>query len=319
MTSLFANRIQDALSHFQSMGRSGYSHACYLRNFDRYCTEHYPKESCLTKELVWDWVYSPLHRNANAVAPRIAAVRLLGRYLVATGEDAYIFPDSMVDTKHRLSPHVFTDDELCRFFAAADAFPKCPQYPLQHRIVPVVFRLIYTCGLRPNEGRELKRVNINLNTGEVLITDTKNQKERLIVMSNDMLSLCRKYVGHLDMGFPVSTEYFFPSQDGDCYNNRHFNKLFKQCWHQANPDIPTADLPYVRIYDLRHRFASAILNRWVDEKRDLYAMLPYLRTYMGHADMLATEYYIHLLPENLMKSTGINWDSLENIIPEVSV
>jgi integrase len=73
------------------------------------------------------------------------------------------------------------------------------------------------------------------------------------------------------------------------------------------------------VYDLRHRFASAVLNRWIDEKRDLYAMLPYLRAYMGHSDLSATEYYVHLLPENLVKSDGINWAALESVIPEVGV
>jgi hypothetical protein len=40
---------------------------------------------------------------------------------------------------------------------------------------------------------------------------------------------------------------------------------------------------------------------------------------MGHADLSATEYYVHLLPENLMKSAGINWEFLEGVIPEVDV
>jgi site-specific recombinase XerD len=210
---------------------------------------------------VWDWVYSPIHKSQSGAYHRINSIRLLGKYLTAIGEDAYVFPASMVDTRHRLSPHIFTDEELQRLFAAADAFPKCSRSPLKHKIVPVAFRLIYTCGLRPNEGRELKRINVNLNTGEILITDTKYQKERLIIMSDDMLSLCRKYTEHLDAEAPVDSEYFFPSHNGSCYSNRHFAKFFKQCWQQANPDIPVAELTNVRIYDLRHRFASAILNR----------------------------------------------------------
>jgi site-specific recombinase XerD len=319
MTSLFAPKIQAALYHLQSMGKSVYHHLFYLRKFDSYCAEHHPCESNLTKEIVWDWVYSPLHRKPDAAGIRISTVRFFGKYLNATGEDAYVFPDSMTDTKHRLSPHVFTDDELRCFFAAADAFPTCSLNPLRHRIVPVVFRLIYTCGLRPNEGRELKRANINLHTGEILITNTKHKKERLIAMSDDMLSMCRKYARHLDEEMLASEEYFFPSRNGNCYGNRQFSNLFKQCWQQANHGSPPTELPCVRVYDLRHRFASTVLNRWVDEKRDLYAMLPYLRTYMGHADMSATEYYVHLLPENLVKSAGIDWESLESVIPEVSV
>ncbi|MDR1540472.1 MAG: hypothetical protein LBU32_21225 [Clostridiales bacterium] len=76
---------------------------------------------------------------------------------------------------------------------------------------------------------------------------------------------------------------------------------------------------YEHLYFLRHRFASTVLNRWVDEKRDLYAMLPYLRAYMGRAELSSKEYYIHLLPENLTQSPGINWAALESVIPESGV
>jgi hypothetical protein len=46
-------------------------------------------------------------------------------------------------------------------------------------------------------------------------------------------------------------------------------------------------------------------------------MLPYLRAYMGHEEFESTAYYIHLLPENLVRSAGINWEALNAILPEV--
>lgn len=48
-------------------------------------------------------------------------------------------------------------------------------------------------------------------------------------------------------------------------------------------------------------------------------MLPYLRTYMGHSSLSQTAYYIHILPENLMKSRKIDWNKLNDIIPEDEV
>jgi integrase len=95
--------------------------------------------------------------------------------------------------------------------------------------------------------------------------------------------------------------------------------MFKRCWRLANPDIKSDALPKVRPYDLRHRFASAVLQKWLDEKRDLYAMLPYLRSYMGHNDLSDTAYYIHILPENLLKSPGVDWKRLDEIAPEVGI
>jgi len=38
---------------------------------------------------------------------------------------------------------------------------------------------------------------------------------------------------------------------------------------------------------------------------------------MGHSSLSETAHYIHLLPENLVKSAGIDWASFDEMIPEV--
>lgn len=75
----------------------------------------------------------------------------------------------------------------------------------------------------------------------------------------------------------------------------------------------------IRVYDLRHRFASACLNRWLDRGEDLMVMLPYLRAYMGHHTLSETAYYIHILPDNLVKSPAVDWDVFNAMFPEVTV
>lgn len=59
------------------------------------------------------------------------------------------------------------------------------------------------------------------------------------------------------------------------------------------------------------------MNKWLDAQTDLNARLPYLQTYMGHKEIASTAYYIHLLPENLTKSAGVDWEKLNAVIPEV--
>ena len=48
-------------------------------------------------------------------------------------------------------------------------------------------------------------------------------------------------------------------------------------------------------------------------------LLSYLQTYMGHKDWEATAYYIHLLPEKLVKSAGIDWEAMNRLIPRVEL
>lgn len=62
-----------------------------------------------------------------------------------------------------------------------------------------------------------------------------------------------------------------------------------------------------RPYDLRHAFASRSIMKWIDQKLDVMVLLPFLSSYMGHSQITSTLYYVHLLPERIRKSAGIDW------------
>lgn len=315
--SVFSPSLDAMLSYREALGFSRTSHESSLMNFDRFCFNQYPRSETLTKEMAFKWIEEQSAKRRSNIHEKATAIRMFGKYLAATGKSAYIIPPKYVSNaeKQTTPPYIFTDAELAMLFHATDTIDA---EPFASEIAPVLFRLIYTCGLRPNEGRELKRADINFSTGEILITKTKRKKERVVVMSGDMLRMCKSYDVRRGI-FAKGSEYFFPIRDGGAYRPGQLDRLFKKCWALANPETDAAILPSVRIYDLRHRFASAALNRWLDESRNLYAMLPYLRAYMGHENLSDTAYYIHLLPENLLKSAGIDWAAFDGLIPEVSV
>ncbi len=314
----FAPMLNAMLDYRQALGFSRQTHAANLMSFDRFARQHYAGETLLGKQIVLGWLNEQLELNRQGMPARATAIRMFGKYLSAIGQQAYILPDDYISQPQDFTPYVFTDDELSRLFNVMDCLPSRVFDAMADMTGPVLFRLIYTCGLRPNEGRLLERANIDFADGVILITKTKRQKERLVVMSDDMLRLCREYDQHRS-ALGVNSVYFFTMQDGEPYSTAGLERLFKKYWALANPTIPASTLPSVRIYDLRHRFASARLNRWLDEGCDLYAKLPYLQAYMGHTKMSETAHYIHILPENLRKSPGVDWDTLESLIPEVNV
>ena len=259
-----------------------------------------------------------LDEQHSVVARKASAVRLLGNYMQALGKDAYVLYDGYATNETNPSAYILTDDELTALFRAIDKTEPTNKEPFLHEITPVLYRLIYTCGLRPNEGRELKQENINLKTGEIFITNTKWKKERLVVMSQDMLSMCRSYNKRREV-FARGNEYFFPSFGGDGPLGKYqLSYYLRDAWVRANLSVNEKKLPHIRVYDLRHRFASAALMRWLDLGVPLGSKLAYLRAYMGHNTLSDTAYYIHLLPENLVKSAGIDWGAFDEIIPEVT-
>ena len=185
-------------------------------------------------------------------------------------------------------------------------------------VMPTLLRFIYACGLRPGEALRLKNADVDLKTGEIFIKNTKRHKDRIIVASDNVVSLLVRF----DLKRKVAvgeTEYFFCNQDGSQLSLHHLDRTVQECWKNSNPDTDPADLPRMRAYDLRHRFASAVLQGWIDEGKNLYVMLPYLRAYMGHQSFSDTVYYIHLLPDRLMKSPGIDWERNDRVGLEVDL
>jgi len=135
-------------------------------------------------------------------------------------------------------------------------------------------------------------------------------------MSPDMLARAREYDA---IRAPLShgSEYFFPRWDGGVFEPRVIQGYFTECWKHANPNVHRDELPRVRVYDLRHRFATSAIIRWINNGAELGAKLTYLQAFMGHESINETLYYIHFLPEHLVKSSGVDWSEFNEIVPEV--
>jgi len=312
--SVFADSLIAMLDLREARGYKRETYLIHYIRFDRHCAEQHYESPTLTSEIVHGWLES---NDSYELARRATAIRLFGQYLDAIGETAYVLPNMYAKGGKPQSPYIFTDDEMTALFEEIDKLEPTKAEPFLDEIAAVLFRLTYTCGLRPNESRELLTENVNLGTGEILVTHTKRNKERIVVMSDDMLAMCRDYNQRRDI-FGAGNLNFFPSSLGGPLTNERVYAAFNKAWSAARR---TAECPIykpVRVYSLRHRFASACLNRWLDDGENLMVMLPYLRAYMGHERLSETAYYIHILPENLTMSPGVDWAALNAILPEVN-
>lgn len=303
--SAFADTIDEYMRFRTATGFSSH-HAKILRRFDAYCATFHPTISTLTRDIVRGWYFYEVACGYSGLDQKASTIRCFARFV---GGDSYILPMDCVPKHSRYVPYILTDEELRRLFHSVDDFYHEDDPFLSHTL-KVLYRLIYGCGLRPNEGRNLTLDAINFSTGELLITKTKRRKERIVVASDEVLQLLKKYRWLREI-IAVESEIFFVHTNGKPLKSYEMTRYFKECWSMANPDIPKEQLPYLRVYDLRHRFASAVIQKWLDEGKNLYAMLPYLRSYMGHARFEDTAYYIHLLPDRLAKSPGVEWENID--------
>jgi integrase len=305
--------IEGMLSYKESLGYSKRSYEGFLNDFSIYLKEHHGEAAVLTMDMTLPWCTKRESEQNSGFRRRMVVLREFTKYLYAIGASSFIFPTGYYPKPERYTPYVFSDKELSAIFCESDNEDYDRNAPLRHIIIAVIYRLIYLCGLRPNEGRELKISDVDLDEGTLLIRKNKSHRERLIPMSADVAALCKSYIDKAHAAFR-DTEYLFPSPTGKPYSSKWLTKRFLRLWNNVKPAGCRAR---VRVYDLRHRYATAILMKWADEGADLYAMLPYLSSYMGHANFKDTAYYIHLLPENLLRCPSVDWARLSKSIPEV--
>jgi integrase len=315
--SAFAPKLQAMLEYRTARGFKNQNHLANLIRFDRFCVEQYPAATALTAEIVYGWLDNETILNPNMMNDRSCTIRQLGLYLTAIDEDAFVLTEKFGTNRNYNLPYNFTDAEITALFKAIEKITAPKNEPYLNVIAPTLFRLTYTCGLRPNEVRELLTENIDLKTGVITILNTKKNRDRIVVMSDDMLQMCRRYDNKRSI-FANGNPYFFPSNNGTSFRNDRLQSVLNKAWTSAVCSKNCPFPPRIRMYSLRHRFASACLNNWLDEGKDLMSMLPYLRTYMGHSSLNETAYYIHILPENLLKSPSIDWEKFNAMFPKVT-
>ena len=176
-TSGFAKDLEDMIALKATFG---FSEATYLdraKDFDRHCSSGHPDADRVTEPIVISWLKAGMSKADGTVHRKAAFARAFGRYQRSTGKDAYVISEMFTAGKSIFVPYIFSDDELKGLFHEIDLYEKAGR-ELEAALLSTYFRLTYTCGLRPNEGRLLKRSEVDLGSGEVRIVNTKWHKSR---------------------------------------------------------------------------------------------------------------------------------------------
>ncbi|MFQ9704237.1 MAG: hypothetical protein ACLR0U_23315 [Enterocloster clostridioformis] len=77
-----------------------------------------------------------------------SVVRQFSKYLDSIGISAWILPKNYYPAGQQYVPHIYTPEELRRFFAETDKCRLSPEVPYRHLVMPEFFRLPFSCGLR---------------------------------------------------------------------------------------------------------------------------------------------------------------------------
>ena len=216
---VFRSRLKEDLEVFLVQKRAaGYPYntsASVLGYLDAMISEYYPDSTSLSKEICDSWIEQCSKLHQNTLLRRVTPVRQFGKYLAGTGKPAYIIPGGIPHKQIHYEAHIFTETELTAFFASIDQCRNSPFSPYRCYVIPVFFRLLFTCGLRSSEARLLNTDDVDLTTGKILIRKTKGWEARIIYVSADMLDLLCRYNRIISQVIP-ERKAFFPNQKGGC-------------------------------------------------------------------------------------------------------
>lgn len=299
----------------QAAGYPYLTSSMILGYLDNMVLEDFPESSVLSKEICDAWIEECSKLHQNTLLRRVTPVRQLGKYLVGTGKPAYIIPKGVPHKQIHYDAHIFTEVELTAFFTSIDQCKKTPYAPYRCYIIPVIFRLLYTCGLRSSEARLLNVNDIDLTTGKIIIRKSKGWEARIIYISEDMLELICRYDYIINKYLP-NRKAFFPNPKGDYYQKSTLDRWFHEFWDRL-PEASITKGNKPRVHDFRHSYCVYRLNQWVRKNADLNALYPYLSEFIGHSNFADTDYYLTLAepfyPELEARMRKMN----TSILPEV--
>lgn len=254
--------------------------------------------SIITVGLALRWAQQPQNVQPALWAARLGYVRSFASYWSAIDPRTEIPPMGLLPYRYkRAIPYIYSDGEIKLLLNAAKNLP--PLTSLRPWTYYTLFGLMAVTGMRISEIIQLARGDVDLNQKVLTVRLTKFGKSRLIPLHPSTVHNLELYLRRLDQLHPRSTTpNFFLSNQGialtDCMVRWTFIKLSHQIGLRKDGDSCGP-----RIHDFRHRFAVTTLLDWYRTGVDVEQRLPVLSTYLGHAHVTDTYWYLSAIPELL--------------------
>jgi integrase len=289
--SAFAGEIDVFLDYRQATGICTDQDILYLKKLDVFL------EDSKIPLIGFDAEVSALWRTRRDVESdhghymRINFTKRFFEFLFVKGYKVALLRD-VRPPKSNFVPHIYTDDEIDRYFKAVDVhdFPGNPKNKIQ---LPVLFRLLYSCGLRVTETLMIRMKDVDLEEGIIRLRVTKGSKERYAVLSESMHALLKEYA-HKSFYLLGEDDFIFSNRKGSALRCDWLEEIHSRLLCMAGIPSASAAGSAKRLHDWRHTHAVGAFKQMVELGHDMYVALPILSDYMGHSSIMATERYVRL-------------------------
>jgi len=271
------------------------SNRYHWKDIDNFLELHSSNESDveITEFQFKEWY--KLRPNETLINQYGRAIRLkqFSMYLIIKGYKAFI-PQYIKCPKSVFIPYIFSTEEIKMLFTAADCL-KSKKSSGSKEMGSIIFRLLYSTGLRVSELLSIELCDLKLyeEIPHIVIRNTKNRQDRLVVLSPSALSVLQTYLKERINGL---SSFVFISNKGNSITPPMVYDWFRKTLEIAN--IPHRGRRYGPcVHSLRHSFSVHSLHEMSNQGLDLYYCLPILSLFLGHKSLEATDKYVRLTAE----------------------
>jgi len=249
----------------------------------------------VTIEHALGWATLPTGADPVWWSARLGVVRGFARYLRALDPATEVPPAGLLpDRNHRVTPYIYTDDDLARLLDAAGRLRPASRAATYQTLIG----LLAVTGMRVGEAIGLDRGDLDSEQGLLTIRHGKFGKARQLPLHESTVEALRGYAALVRGQCRTSrAPSLFVSTAGTRLIGNNASAVFSRLVDDARLDWAGRRRP--RLHDLRHRFAVATVLGWYRAGVDIEPRLPLLSTWLGHVGPASTYWYLSGVPELL--------------------
>jgi integrase/recombinase XerD len=292
--------MEDYLALRRGLGFKLKKHQRLLQEFASFIEQE--STSQISSRLALLWATQPKHIQPSEWAARLAVVRGFARYWSATDTTTEVPPDGLLPFRpRRAKPYLYSEEQIVQLLEAAK------NMPVTHSLQPWTYHcllgLLAVTGLRISEALNLRCADIDWSEGVLTIREAKFGKSRLVPLHASSMKVLSDYAVRRNQLFASrDSAYFFPSRRGARLDEGQVRRTFYTLSRQIGiRGVLASRGP--RLHDFRHRFAVQTLLHWHRTGEDVRRRLPVLSTYLGHAHVTDTYWYVSGAPELMEAAT----------------
>lgn len=234
--------------------------------------------------------------STHACYIRLRNVVHLARFLHAEDPTHEVPPNPFHASTQRRLPYIYSPEEIAQLVGAAGRLRE--SYPLRRQVYATLLGLIAATGLRISEALDLRLYDV-LPDGILQIRRTKFGKSRLVPLHSTAAIALDRYLEQRRR-LVVTDDHVFLSAGSRRISSSMVEYTFRRI-RRISGIAPSRTRP-PRIHDMRHTFATRALEQCSTRREAVARHFVALSTYMGHADIANTYWYLEATPELM---TGI--------------